>query len=727
MREIFIEPLIPIWLIYLLFLFGGIAVILHYGWIKKRLSHPRAIAITLLRFFAFVLLISFLFNPLSVEKRENRVLPTLAILFDTSPSMGQTGRRGKESRLDEAKALFEEGEKTLLRSLSERFAVNLYSLGQSLMPLKEEELERLKAGKKRGDLSDAVKKLNGKTTFAILLSDGNLKWDEKTSAEFPILALPLGDPKEYKDILIQEVKMPNLAFRGREVGIDVNIKSYGFREMTLPVVLKEGERIIVAKEIRIDQNPAEMALSLSFTPEKVGQHNLSLSIPVQAGEAITFNNQTDLSLKVVRDKIRVLMVSGSPSLNYRFMRMALKNDPSIDLLSFVILRTPSDILNVPVHEQSLIPFPVDTLFSKELEHFDLLVFDNLPVHLYISPNYYGRIRDFVREGGGLALIGGPHLLDGGRFLKTPFEEILPIKLTGKEEYRREGSLGVRLSQAGRSHPVTQLSLNEKENENLWRDLPPLNGMNLLEPKEFRNVLLEGADGTSRPILFVGHYGKGRTLLLGTDFSWKWYMGMVSRGQSHWAYLKFMEKVVRWLTRDENLNPVQIAPPQIPGEIGQEFEFRIKTKEGHSASSLRNKTLLSVFDSKGVKIESRLKSGEAPGESLGSFIPGREGTYRIRVEFMDGIQEEFVTIGRAMEEREGKPDHERLKVISASTGGNLLTGRDDLLKEINIIGDRGEKRFIEERRFPLWNLPYVLIALLGLLSTEWFLRRRWGLI
>ena len=74
------------------------------------------------------------------------------------------------------------------------------------------------------------------------------------------------------------------------------------------------------------------------------------------------------------------MVTGSPSLNYRFLRTAFKNDPSIDLLSFVILRTPSNILNVPLQEQSLIPFPVETLFSKELKNFDLLIFDNFQPH-----------------------------------------------------------------------------------------------------------------------------------------------------------------------------------------------------------------------------------------------------------------------------------------------------------------------------------------------------------
>src|SRR4030066_4215 len=139
----------------------------------------------------------------------------------------------------------------------------------------------------------------------------------------------------------------------------------------LPVLLKDGTKIFTAKNIRLPiPSPGETTVSLSFTPEEIGQKNLSISIPEQFGESLASNNRLNLSIKVVRDKIRILMVSGGPSMNYRFMRTALKNDPSIDLLSFVILRTPSDILNVPPQELSLIPFPVETLFSKESNRKD---------------------------------------------------------------------------------------------------------------------------------------------------------------------------------------------------------------------------------------------------------------------------------------------------------------------------------------------------------------------
>ncbi len=726
-NKIVIEPIIPLWLILLLFSLGGLAVLLQYGLIQRRLARYKALTIALLRLGAISLLLSFLLNPSSVERKEYHLPHSLAILFDTSPSMGLPGQGGKGSRLDEARGLLLNGSNPLLNSITERFDVSLYALGESLRPLKEEELSQVKVGEKRADLTQAMKGARGKHSSVILLSDGNLKWDGHETGNPSLLILPLGDRKGYRDILIKSVKAPALAFRGREVRIDVTLRSYGFKGVTLPLVLKEGGKLLTAMDIRFNENPDEITIPLSFTPERVGQHNLSISIPSQSGESVVSNNHHDLSIKVAKDKIRILMVSGSPSPNYRFMRTALKNDPSIDLLSFVILRTPSDILNVPIQEQSLIPFPVETLFSRELHHFDLLIFDNLPSHLYISPKYYERIREFIKEGGGLAMIGGPHLMDGGRYIGTPLGEMLPVKMTGKEEYRRNDPPGVRLSREGMIHPITQLSPDENENQNLWREMPALDGINLLEPKTFKHVLLESADGGSRPILLADSYGKGCILILATDSSWKWYMGMVSRGQGNWAYLRFIERMVRWVTRDPSLSPVQITLPETSVEAGQESEFRIKVKDGSATSHLKGKVLLYIFDSDGVKIESRLKASDRSGEYLGSFTPKMGGIYRIKVEFPAGVQEEFMVVGRHTEDMDVAPNPEKLKMISTSAGGKVLTRDGDLLREINSYGDRGQRSFIEERRFPLWSMPYTFVMILTLFGAEWYLRRRWGLI
>ena len=725
LNQIILTPVFPFSLVLLLLFLGLAAVIFQYWLIRKRLGHKRAGAISILRLFVLFLLISFALNPSRVEKKEGPVSPSLAVLIDISQTMSQIGLGGK-SRLDEARNLLLEGETPLLKTLAGKFDVQLYSLGESLRFLDRKELTGLKAEGKGGSLNEALGKLKGKNGFAILLSDGNLKEEETIPVGLPLLVLPVGDPRKYKDVLIKSVKAPAIAFRGKEVPIDITVKSYGYPGLNLPVVLKEGNRILTAKNVRLPEKPAEVALSLSFSPEKVGQHTLQISVPVQAGESVSSNNSVSLSINVLRDKIRVLMFSGNPSMNYRFMRTALKNDPSIDLLSFVILRTPTNILNVPVQEQSLIPIPVETLFTKELGSFDLLIFDNLSFHLYIPTEYFSSIREFVRRGGGFAMIGGQNLLDGGRYAGTPLEEILPIRVTGKDSYRGDSFYGVRLSRAGLTHPVTQLSQREAENISLWKEMPPLDGINLLEPRSYKNVLLESADGTSRPILTVGQYGKGRVSVLATDYFWKWNMGMVSKGKGNWAYLRLVERIVRWLTKDPALDPVQIEFRENTAGPGQELEFKIEVKE-EGSSNLRSPLSLSVLNPDGVKIGSQLKGSGPSGEYVGSFVPEKEGTYRIKAETPMGFAEESIAVSGLFEDLDAYPDHDRLRKIVALTGGKLVEKGDDLLKQIEIYGARSQHRVIEERHVPLWGKVYILILIIVLLGTEWYLRRRWGMI
>ncbi|MBP1713044.1 MAG: Threonine dehydrogenase, partial [Deltaproteobacteria bacterium] len=106
-------------------------------------------------------------------------------------------------------------------------------------------------------------------------------------------------------------------------------------------------------------------------------------------------------------------------------------------------------------------------------------------------------------------------------------------------------------------------------------MPPLAGFNPLESKSSGTVLLEGAEGGFWPVLTIGTHGKGRVLVLATDDSWKWYMGMVAKEKDHYAYLRLVERIVRWLTKDPGLDAVQIALPEKRGGVGEEVEFRVK--------------------------------------------------------------------------------------------------------------------------------------------------------
>ena len=726
-----IAPIFPMGLIFLLFALGLASSIAQYRVIRRKLGQVRALELSLLRLGAISFLVAFALNPSWVTKKEHKVPPAIAILVDTSRSMGQSGSNEKASRLDEVKSLLEEGPHPLLKSLNERFDVRLYGLGASLRTFETDDLARLNAEGTKGNLNDALREVNRKSALAILFSDGNLKWDGSHPSPLPLIIVPVGNPGEYKDILIKTIKAPSLAFRGREVVIDVTIKSYGYTGLMLPVLLINGSKLLTVKNIRLPGPPGEVTASLSFIPEEVGEKNLSVSIPQQFGESLVSNNSLNLSIKVVRDKIRILMVSGSPSMNYRFMRTALKNDPSVDLLSFVILRTPSDIINVPTQEQSLIPFPVETLFSKEIKTFDLLIFDNFPYSLYLSPHHLESIREYVRGGGGFAMIGGPYLVNEESYTMTPIGEILPVRFSGEEGYRRDSQVGVRLSRAGVTHPITQspseIGGDENSPANFWREMPPLDGMNLLEPKSSATVLLESAGGIPWPILTVSSFGKGRVLALATDYSWKWLAGMVAKGKGNLAYLRFVDRMVRWLTKDPSLDSVQINLPENAGAAGQEIEVRIQLREEDLSPNLRSMVSFSVFNPDGLKTESKTKPTGHPGEYLGSFLPQQGGIYKLRVETPANQLEESLVVAGPLDSLDAAPNHEQLSALAASSGGTYLSESDNLLEEIEGLARKGEARFIEESHSSVWATPYVMILVLTFLVIEWYYRRRWGLV
>ena len=726
-----LHPVFSVWLILLLFGLGAGLTFVQYRRIQDKLGRNRALTVSALRLCAISLIILFALNPSFFTVKEHPISPVIAVVLDTADSMGQSDPGKKTTRLDDAKALLTTGNRPLLKTLSETYEVNLYALTDSLKPLAADDWGQLKAAGRKGDVNRMIEELSGRHSAALLFSDGNLKWNGNPSPSLPLITVAVGDADTYKDILIMGVKAPTQAFRGREIVIDLTIQGYGYSNVTLPVLLKDSEKLITAKNIHLEADTETKTLSFSFIPDTVGRKDVTLSIPRQAGESTTANNQVNLSINVMRDKTRILMVSGSPSMNYRFMRMALKSDPSLDLLSFVIMRTPSDILNVRNHEQSLIPFPVDTIFLEEIGNFDLILFDNFNYAFYLTPDHLGHIREFVKEGGGFGVIGGPGLFNEGRVGLSPIGDILPFRFVEQEFYKREAPFPVRLTRAGMEHPMMRIGddLGEKETDpfRFWEDMPPLDGINSVEAKPSAAVLLESGDGIPRPVLTVSGYGKGRVLGLTTDYAWKWYMGMVAKGKGNRYYLRLVHGMVRWLTRDPSLEPIQIILPEAVASIGREIDIRVQFYGPDPTQGTDSAILFSVFDPEGGNMESTFKPTGTPGEYRLSFRPDTGGIHRIRVETPAGSVEEAMVVSGPLQRLDAAPNPAQLEKIAVSTGGRSVSQTDDLIKTVEAFTRKSEKVFVEEIRMPAWATPYVMAVILGLLSAEWYLRRRWGLI
>ena len=162
-------------------------------------------------------------------------------------------------------------------------------------------------------------------------------------------------------------------------------------------------------------------------------------------------------------------------------------------------------------------------------------------------------------------------------------------------------------------------------------------------------------------------------------------------------------------------------------MGQRSEIKIQLREEDFSPKLKDRVKLTVYDPDGVKIDSPLQESPQPSEYTGSFMAAKEGIYKVRVETPLGSREESRMIGEPLESRDAAPDHEKLEKIATATGGKVLSKSENLLKEVEDAIGKGERHFWEETKMPIWGSLYGFITILALLSSEWYLRRRWGLI
>jgi len=431
----------------------------------------------------------------------------------------------------------------------------------------------------------------------------------------------------------------------------------------------------------------------------------------------------------------VLLVSGTPSWSYRFLRSALKGDPSADVVSFIILRSATDAVDVPQQDLSLIPFPTQKIFLEELANFDLLVFDNFASQPYLPSAYLDKIEEFVRRGGGFWMLGGPLSYLGGRYQQGPLAALLPVALpeaapTGGAF--RDVPVQPRLTPAGRAHPFFQ-GLADRGGEP-----PPLRGYNVSGPARPGAVVLADlplGGGQTQPLIVLGRYGEGRVVSVLTDSLWDWAFAEAGRGRGNRAYLAFVRQAVRWSIGDPQLQPLKIEPERVKLAPGDPIRARIRVLGEDFLPSAR--TELSV-NLRGPGGESRalVPTQEAPGVYRIEALAGAEGSWEIAAE---------VSAGGAVYARSAStvsaswpPEEFRTPGLNREALTRLLAGRRGAFLELGAPGPTAaalEKALeeltasVQNERVdtrPLAEMLPVFLALLAVLATEWIIRRRTGL-
>lgn len=468
-----------------------------------------------------------LLGPSLIEEEYNNVTDVAVIISDTSPSQ-DFGKRAE--RRDKALAYLEKELKskkgleirTVKAPLGQDGPVNETMLFSALDKAFADIPESRRAG-------------------AVLLTDGQIHDIPQRPEELkhfgPVHILLTGDHDE-KDRQLVIIEAPAYGIVGQDVTVRYRIEdSSGTRDKYTSIMIRQNDM-----PVKKDLVPINQDLTMQVTIKHAGQNIINMETESLDGEITTANNKAYLLINGVRDRLRVLLVSGQPHAGERTWRDILTSDPGVDLVHFTILREPDKLDATPQNELSLIAFPFQELFEIKLYDFDLIIFDRYRLNRILPHYYFANIARYVKEGGALLEASGPSFAGAESIYTTNLQDILPAQPIGNII---EKPYSPSLTKAGLRHPVTQdltWTNPRSHNQEGWgRWLRQI----AVTPKH-GDILMTGAD--KFPLLILDHVEKGRVAQLASDHIWLWSRGFEGGG----PHAELLRRLAHWLMKEPDL-------------------------------------------------------------------------------------------------------------------------------------------------------------------------------
>ena len=372
---------------------------------------------------------------------------------------------------------------------------------------------------------------------AIMITDGRVH-DVPTDAgalgfAAPVHALITGNKNE-RDRRVALIAAPRFGIVGQTQTITYQVEDHGARERSATVTVRRDGDVVETRTVPVG------------TPQRVdvpiphgGANIVEIEASPLAGELTPVNNRAVVTIDGVRDKLRVLLVSGEPNAGERTWRNLLKSDASVDLVHFTILRPPEKQDGTPINELSLIAFPTRELFQQKIGEFQLIIFDRYARQGVLPMIYFDNITRYVRDGGAVLVAAGPDYASQTSIWRTPLNAILPAEPSGGVTER---SFHARLTDLGKRHPVTRDLEGSASDPPHWSQW-------------FRLVDTANATGTAvmqgpdnKPLLVLSREGEGRVALLLSDQLWLWARGFQGGG----PHLDLLRRLSHWLMKGPEL-------------------------------------------------------------------------------------------------------------------------------------------------------------------------------
>ncbi len=690
---------------------------------------------------ALVLLL--LWQPAMLVSELNSQQNIIAVVVDDSRSMRIADSDGKPREAAAIAAL----EAGVLAGLQNRFQTRLYRLGSALTRVAgPREIEPVEAAT---HISEGLKQLATESAdlpvgAILLLSDGSQNTagtggsgisldalQALRNRRLPVHTVGFGKEQPTHDVEIEDVSVTATATANARIAATISLTQRGYAGQKARLTVRDGDKSVAEREITLPPDGHVQSEPLFFPIGAAGAKSLAFGVEAMPGEENLANNVVTRPILVSDAKRRILYVEGEPRWEYKFIRRAEEEDPTVELVS--MLRTSENkIYRQGIRDSTELAegFPSR---PEDLFGYAGIIIGSVDAD-YFTPLQQELLREYVdRRGGGLLFLGGRYSLSDGGWAASSLNDLLPTFLpAGNHNFHRNAAT-VELTREGVDSPITQILDDPEKNALRWKKLTYLaDYQDAGAPKPGATVLADMNAGRRKlPLLITESYGHGRTAIMATGGTWRWQMSEALGDPSHDL---FWQQLLRWLIA-ESPGPVVASMPErlLMDEGRARLTAQVRDQQFQQAANAH--VSAHILGPEGVNaLVDLTPSEETPGRYQTEWTAEKPGTYvaevvaesagsqpqelgRDVVTFQreDGVAENFHT----------EQNRHLLEQLAAATGGGYWKSSDlkNLPRDISYSEAGISVRSTKE----LWNMPIVFLLLLGLPIGEWLLRRKWGVI
>lgn len=737
----------PAWLLPIFILVGAAGLAFLIRWRLRdaapKLLSWRAWAIWAAQSALVALILVLLWQPAIMVSELNSQQNIIAVVVDDSRSMAIAD---SESKTREAAALaaLSSG---VLAGLNKRFQTRIYRLGSGVTRV--DRAEQIAPVEPATHIGDGLKQLVDTTSdlpvgAVVLLSDGGQNsagmggsgisvdaMQALRNRRLPVHTVGFGREQLAHDVEIEDVSVAASAAANARVAATITLTQHGYTGQQATLTVRDGDKPLAQREITLGGDGQIQTEPLFFPVGDAGAKSLTFGVEPLGGEENLANNAMTRPILVNDTKRKILYVEGEPRWEYKFIRRAEEDDPTVQLVS-MIRTSENKIYRQGISDPGELAagFPVR---PEDMFGFAGIIIGSVSAD-YFTPLQQELLREYVdRRGGGVLFLGGRSSLSDGGWAASSLNELLPTFLPASNHAFHRNPSTVELTSAGVDSPITRLLDDPGKNAERWKKLTYLADYeDPGSPKPGATVLAEMHSGLRKlPLLISQNYGHGRTAIMATGGTWRWQMSEALGDPSHDL---FWQQLLRWLV-SESPGPVAASTPTrlLMDEGHVQFAAQVRDQQFQPATDAH--VVAHIVGPAGVDALVDLSpSQDTPGLYQAEWTAEKSGAYLAEVT-ADSTGEHPQSLGRdvlTFQREDGvaenfhtEQNRRLLEQLASQTGGRYWKPSElvNLPRDISYSEGGISVRTTKE----LWNMPIVFLFLLGLPIAEWLLRRKWGVV